>query len=61
MKEQKEKKEQIFCPYCEDEIMSAELPFCQSCNVTMFYCPQCRKPVPRDKKTCPHCGAEIRG
>jgi predicted amidophosphoribosyltransferase len=55
------KKEGHFCPYCDDEIAEASWPYCDACDVTVFYCPDCRKPVPRDKKSCPHCGAEIKG
>mgnify|MGYP001040346329 CR=1 FL=1 len=55
-----EKKEPIYCPYCEAEIIEANLPLCQACGVTIFYCPKCRKPFPRDKRVCPHCGADIR-
>ena len=58
---EKKEKEQQFCPYCDEEVMGADLPYCQTCRVTIFYCPQCRKPIPRDKRACPHCGAEIRG
>ena len=61
MAEQKEKREQVSCPYCDGEVMKADLPYCQACGVTIFYCPQCRKPLSRDKKVCPHCGAEIKG
>ena len=61
MTEQKGAKERCFCPYCDEEIMKADLPFCQVCGVEVFYCPECRKPLPRDKRECPHCGAAIRG
>jgi endogenous inhibitor of DNA gyrase (YacG/DUF329 family) len=54
-------KVQIHCPYCEEEIAVADFPYCQACRVTIFYCPECRKPLPREKEVCPHCGAEIRG
>ncbi len=54
-------KEHLFCPYCEEGIIHAELPFCQPCEITVFYCPGCRKPLPRDKRICPSCGAEIKG
>ncbi|MDH4300413.1 MAG: zinc-ribbon domain-containing protein [Dehalococcoidia bacterium] len=59
-KEQK-KKEHLFCPYCEVEIMEADFPYCRACQVTVFYCPKCRKPLPREKRVCPHCGAKIEG
>ncbi len=61
MTQQKEKGKHLCCPYCDGEIMRADLPYCQACGVTIFYCPQCRKALPRDKKVCPHCGAEIKG
>lgn len=53
-------KQPLFCPYCEEEIISASLPYCQACKITVFYCPQCRQAVPRDKRVCPHCGTEIK-
>ncbi len=61
MREQKEDKKQLFCPYCDEEVIEVDSPFCQICKTTIFYCPQCRKPSPRDSKVCPHCGAEIKG
>ncbi len=49
-----------FCPYCDEEIAMTSFPYCDSCKVTIFYCPRCRQPVERDKRVCPHCGADIR-
>ena len=54
-------KKPCFCPYCDEEIAEASFPYCGACEVTVFYCPKCRKPVPRDNRVCPHCGAEIKG
>jgi len=54
-------KERLFCPYCDEEIAEASFPYCQVCKITIFYCPKCREAVPREKKVCPHCGAEIKG
>lgn len=59
MPEPKEKK-QTYCPYCDEEIMKAGLPYCQACGLTIFYCPRCRKPLARENEVCPHCGADIR-
>ncbi len=56
----KTKKERHFCPYCAEEMMVADFPYCQSCKVAIFYCPECHKPLPRDNKVCPHCGAVIK-
>ncbi len=60
MTEQKEEKKCLFCPYCDEEIIKADSLYCQACGVTMFYCPQCRKPLPRDNRICPYCGAGIK-
>jgi RNA polymerase subunit RPABC4/transcription elongation factor Spt4 len=57
----KKKKEHLCCPYCDVEIMEANFPYCQACQVTVFYCLRCRKPLPRENRVCPHCGAEIKG
>ena len=54
--QRKTKKERICCPYCDTEIAEAVLPFCQACKVQVFFCPECRKPVSREDKVCPHCG-----
>ena len=59
--ERKAEKERHFCPYCDEEIAETAFPYCQACEVTIFYCPKCRKPLPRDNRVCPHCGAEIKG
>ena len=56
-----EKKSQMWCPYCDEAIMNSQLPYCQACKVTLFYCPECRKPVPREMRSCPNCGAKIKG
>ncbi len=52
---------QCACPYCDAEMAEADSPLCQSCGVAVFYCPDCRKPLPRENKVCPYCGAEIKG
>jgi len=60
MTTQKEKGERPFCPFCDEEIVETSLSYCQACQVTIFYCPECRKPLSRDNKVCPHCGTEIK-
>ncbi len=59
--ERKPAEERRSCPYCDEEIAGVSSPYCQACGVTIFYCPKCRKSVPRDNRVCPHCGAEIKG
>jgi len=59
--ESKEEGKGCFCPFCNGEIEEESFPFCQSCKVTVFYCPSCRKPLPRDIEVCPQCGAVIKG
>ncbi len=61
MTEQKEKKKQLFCPYCDEEIMAGDSPYCKACGVTVFYCPKCRKTLLRENRICPYCGAKIKG
>jgi RNA polymerase subunit RPABC4/transcription elongation factor Spt4 len=61
MAEKEEKKKRLFCPYCDSEMTAPDGAYCQVCGVTVFYCPKCRNPVPREKKICPYCGAEIKG
>ncbi len=61
MTEQKEKGGSRFCPYCDEEIVESDSSSCKPCGVSVFYCPQCRKPLSRENRTCPHCGTKIRG
>lgn len=49
-----------YCPYCDEEIAEASFPYCESCQIEVFSCPECHETVPRDKQVCPHCGADIR-
>ena len=58
---EKEESKRVSCPYCDADMTALDGAYCQMCGITVFYCPQCRKPVPRDKKKCPYCGAEIKG
>jgi len=59
MAEAEEKRKSYCCPYCDEEMKAADFPWCQACGLTI--CPDCRKPIPRDNKVCPHCGTEIKG
>ncbi len=60
MTEPKGKNEHLSCPYCDEEIVAVDSPYCQACQITIFYCPECQEPLPRENKVCPHCGAKLR-
>jgi hypothetical protein len=47
------------CPYCDEEIVSAQLPFCKPCGVSLRYCAKCRVAVAREAEVCPHCGGPL--
>ncbi|MDD5289433.1 MAG: zinc ribbon domain-containing protein [Dehalococcoidales bacterium] len=53
------KKSKCSCPFCDTELV-AKSPICQVCQVTILYCADCGKPLPRNKKTCPACGAKVK-
>ena len=55
----KKKEKQRACPYCEGEILIAELPFCKPCGVTLRYCIRCQIAVVREAEVCPQCGGEL--
>ncbi len=52
-------KMQAHCPFCDEEVVKAQFPYCRSCGVTLKYCQQCGQPVARSKRVCPNCGARI--
>ncbi len=47
------------CPFCEQEMEAAALPFCQPCSVTIRYCVKCEAPAPKNAKACPKCGGDL--
>jgi hypothetical protein len=57
---QPQKKTTPHCPFCDAELMAANLPVCGACHVVVLYCPECKKPLPKNRKTCPSCGAKIK-
>ncbi|MFC1991427.1 Fe-S cluster assembly scaffold protein NifU [Chloroflexota bacterium] len=58
--EPKSEEQHCHCPYCDEEIRDASLPYCQACKAAISLCPKCYETVSSDEKTCPHCGAEIK-
>lgn len=61
VRKDKIEREYCFCPYCAAEIAEAPLSYCQACELKVFFCPQCQKPMKRKTGVCPNCGAEIKG
>ena len=47
------------CPYCDQEMAIASLPFCQSCHIMVRYCLVCKIPLPKDATKCPNCGGRV--
>jgi len=60
MADNKTVREPRFCPFCDEEIAEAAFPYCEACSLKVLHCPKCGLALPRDKETCPHCGADIR-
>lgn len=58
-KEKKGKKGGHCCPYCESEIVTAELAYCQPCGIKLRYCSRCQIAVEREARVCPRCGGEL--
>ncbi len=48
------------CPFCDAEIMAMNLPVCQACHIAIIYCLECKKPLPKNVKTCPKCGTKVK-
>ena len=57
--EPKGKKEKRVCPYCEDEVLTAEFTYCKPCGVTLLYCVKCDIAVVREAEVCPQCGGKL--
>jgi len=57
--EPREKEGKCFCPYCEEELVMAALPYCQPCDVTLRYCINCQIAVAREAEVCPQCGGKL--
>jgi len=58
----KSKKEhKCLCPYCEEELVMANCPFCHACGAAINYCIRCGIMVPDiNATTCPGCGAPLK-
>ena len=49
----------VHCPFCDEEIVKAAFPFCQSCGVVLVVCEGCGQAVASTKRVCPTCGAKV--
>jgi RNA polymerase subunit RPABC4/transcription elongation factor Spt4 len=58
-KETNKRESERTCPYCEREILTAKLPFCKPCGVTLRYCVICQIAVEREAEVCPQCGGKV--
>ena len=52
-------KKEFHCPFCDEEIQQAKLPWCQACGVKLAYCSKCGQPLANEQTTCPHCGTKL--
>jgi hypothetical protein len=55
----RDKKTACRCPYC-DGPAEKESTICAPCSVTIEVCPDCGKPLPKGRKTCPECEGRAR-
>ncbi len=60
VKGEKGKEERPGCPYCDEDVKNAKLPFCKPCGVSLPSCASCHEVVPKDATTCPYCGAKLK-
>ena len=59
-KEKKAKEKRCLCPYCEEELIAASLPYCKPCGIVFCRCIKCRLTVLDKKaKNCPKCGGPL--
>ncbi len=52
-------KKEYHCPYCDEEVRQAKLPWCQACGVKLTVCTKCGQPTDSGGKVCSHCGTAI--
>lgn len=56
----KVEKERCLCPYCEEELIVATMPFCRACGVVFRHCVRCGVTVlEKDARICPKCGGQL--
>jgi len=50
---------QVHCPFCDEAIVKAAFPFCQSCGIELIVCTECGQAMASTKRVCPSCGARV--
>ena len=59
-KEKKVKEERCICPYCEEELIMANLPYCRPCRIVFRQCIRCQITVlDKEATNCPKCGEPL--
>jgi hypothetical protein len=54
------KEERCICPYCEEELIVANLPYCQACAIVFRQCVRCQITVlDKEAANCPKCGEPL--
>lgn len=54
------KEQKCFCPYCDEEIILSDAPWCQACKIVFLRCDTCGITVlERGVTICPLCGATL--
>ncbi len=59
-KQKKVEQKRCLCPYCEEELVVAHMPFCRACGVVFSCCVRCGVTVlEKSAVTCPKCGGQL--
>ena len=54
------KEQRCVCPYCDEEIILSDAPWCQACKIVFQRCDICGITIlEKDLTTCPECGAPL--
>ena len=44
------------CPYCDEELEAAPMPFCEECGKEIKVCKSCGCALAQVQNVCPSCG-----
>lgn len=60
MKKNMNTEKQCVCPYCDEELLNLNLPFCRTCGVMIRLCTHCHVAIrDEDADVCPECGKPL--